>query len=74
MLTTLTRSAYEAETYEAARAANLAATEGRASASAQAYALRAKILDVDAWARARPGIAVVEGVAERRRSGPSPSG
>jgi predicted RNase H-like nuclease/ADP-ribose pyrophosphatase YjhB (NUDIX family) len=60
LFTTLTRSAYEAETYEAARAANLAATEGRASASAQAYALRAKILDVDAWVRARPGIAVVE--------------
>jgi predicted RNase H-like nuclease len=57
---TLTRSAYEADTYEAARAANLAATEGRVSASAQAYALRAKILDVDAWVRARPGTTVIE--------------
>ncbi len=60
IFSTLTRSAYEAETYEAARAANLAATSDRTSASAQAYALRAKILDVDAWVRSGPGPAVVE--------------
>ena len=60
LFSTLTRSAYEAETYEAARAANLAATSDRTSASAQAYALRAKILDVDAWVRSRPGPVVVE--------------
>jgi predicted RNase H-like nuclease/8-oxo-dGTP pyrophosphatase MutT (NUDIX family) len=60
LFATLTRSAYEAETYEAARAANLAATSDRASASAQAYALRARILDVDAWVRSGPGPVVVE--------------
>lgn len=60
LFSTLTRSAYEAETYEAARAANLAATSDRASASAQAYALRAKILDVDTWVRSGPGPVVVE--------------
>ena len=60
LFSTLTRSAYEAETYEAARAANLAATSERASASAQAYALRAKILDVDTWVRSGPRPVVVE--------------
>jgi predicted RNase H-like nuclease/8-oxo-dGTP pyrophosphatase MutT (NUDIX family) len=60
LFSTLTRSAYEAESYEAARAANLSATADRASASAQAYGLRAKILDVDAWVRSRPGPVVVE--------------
>lgn len=60
LFSTLTRSAYEAETYEAARAANLTATADRTSASAQAYALRAKILDVDAWVRSGPGPVVVE--------------
>ncbi len=47
-------------TYEAARAANLAATYGRTSVSAQAYALREKILQVDAWVRERPGAEVIE--------------
>ncbi len=60
IFSTLTRAAYEADTYEAARAANLAATSDRTSASAQAYALRAKILDVDAWVRTGPEPAVVE--------------
>ncbi len=59
LFSTLTRSAYEAPTYEQARAANLTATDGR-SASAQAYALRAKILDVDAWLRSGPGVEVIE--------------
>lgn len=59
VFSTLTRSAYEADTYEQARAANIAATGGT-SASAQAYALRAKILDVDAWVRSDPGTDVIE--------------
>ena len=53
----------EAATYEEARAANLAATGGRTSVSAQAYALREKVLQVDAWVRGRPG-------AERDRGPP----
>lgn len=57
---TLTRSAYTAETYEAGRVRNLEATGGRTSASAQAYALRTKILEVDEWVRSRPGVAVIE--------------
>jgi predicted RNase H-like nuclease/ADP-ribose pyrophosphatase YjhB (NUDIX family) len=57
---TLTRAAYEADTYELARAANLAATGGELSASAQAYALGAKILEVDAWVRSGPGAEVIE--------------
>lgn len=57
---TPTRAAFEAPTYAEARAANLAATEGRTSVSAQAYALGEKVLQVDAWVRGRPGAAVVE--------------
>jgi len=57
---TLTRPAYAAATYAEARTANLEATAGLRSASAQAYGLRAKVLDVDAWARARPGVEVIE--------------
>ena len=49
-----------APTYEAGRAANLAATDGRTSVSAQAYGLREKVLQVDAWVRGRPGVEVVE--------------
>ncbi|MCW2784901.1 MAG: hypothetical protein JWP74_1418 [Marmoricola sp.] len=56
---TLTRAAYEAESYAEGRAANIAATGG-SSASAQAYALRAKILDVDEWVRSGPGVEVLE--------------
>ncbi|PUA81121.1 hypothetical protein C7S10_11565 [Nocardioides currus] len=59
LFTTLTRAAYEAPTYELARAANVAATGGT-SASAQAYALGPKILQVDAWLRGRPGVEVIE--------------
>ena len=54
------RAAVEAATYEEARAANLAATGGRTSVSAQAYALREKVLQVDAWVRGRPGTRVIE--------------
>ena len=60
IFSTLTRSAYEAPTYELARAANLAATDGERSASAQAYALGVKILEVDAWIRSGPRAEVIE--------------
>ncbi len=59
IFSTLTRAAYEADTYERARAANVSATGGT-SASAQAYALRVKILEVDAWVRSGPGAEVIE--------------
>ena len=59
IFTTLTRAAYAAPTYELARAANIAATGGT-SASAQAYALGPKILQVDAWVRSRPDVDVIE--------------
>jgi predicted RNase H-like nuclease len=60
VFTTLTRAAYVAGTYADGRAENLAATDGLRSASAQAYALRARILDVDEWLRARPPVTVIE--------------
>ncbi|MCY4727930.1 DUF429 domain-containing protein [Nocardioides sp. STR2] len=60
VFSTPVRAAVEAGTYEAARAANLAATGGRTSVSAQAYALREKVLQVDAWVRGRPGTRVIE--------------
>ena len=60
VFTTPTRAAFEAETYEQARAANLAATGGAASVSAQAYALRTKVLDVDSWVRSGPRTEVIE--------------
>ncbi len=60
VFSTLTRAAYEAGTYEQARAANLVATSGGSSASAQAYALGAKILEVDKWIRSGPGAEVIE--------------
>lgn len=59
LFSTLTRSAYESATYEQARIANVTATGGT-SASAQAYALRTKILDVDAWVRSGPRTEVIE--------------
>lgn len=59
VFSTLTRAAYEAGTYEQARAANMAAADGK-SASAQAYALGAKILEVDAWVRSGPRTEVIE--------------
>lgn len=57
---TLTRSAYAATTYAEGRTSNLDATGGLHSASAQAYALRTKILEVDEWVRARPGVEIIE--------------
>ena len=60
VFSTPVRAAVEAATYEEARAANLAATGGRTSVSAQAYALREKVLQVDAWVRGRPGARVIE--------------
>jgi predicted RNase H-like nuclease len=54
-----TRAAYDADSYEEARARNVAATGGT-SLSAQAWGLRAKVLDVDAWLRTRPGVEVIE--------------
>ncbi len=60
VFSTLTRAAYEADSYAAGRAANLEATAGEQSASAQAYALRTKILDVDRWLRLRPKVTVIE--------------
>ncbi len=60
VFSTLTRSAYEADSYAEGRSANLAATDGRTSASAQAYALREKIMQVDDWVRSGPGVEVIE--------------
>ncbi|PKH37123.1 Predicted nuclease (RNAse H fold) [Nocardioides alpinus] len=62
IFSTPTRAALEADTYAEGRAANLAATDGTTSVSAQAYALREKVLQVDAWVRsgAQPGVRVVE--------------
>jgi predicted RNase H-like nuclease/ADP-ribose pyrophosphatase YjhB (NUDIX family) len=60
VFSTPVRSAVEAATYAEARQANLAATGGRTSVSAQAYALREKVLQVDAWVRGRPGTRVIE--------------
>ena len=60
VFSTPVRSALEAVTYAEAREANLAATDGRTSVSAQAYALRAKVLEVDAWVRSGPGTHVIE--------------
>lgn len=60
VFTTLTRAAYTAESYAEGREQNLAATDGLRSASAQAYALRARILDVDEWLRSKPTVAVIE--------------
>lgn len=60
VFSTPVRSALEAATYAEAREANLAATDGRTSVSAQAYALRDKVLDVDAWVRSGPDPHVIE--------------
>lgn len=60
VFTTLTRAAYQADTYADGRDANLEATDGASSASAQAWALGPKILQVDAWVRSGPGTAVIE--------------
>jgi predicted RNase H-like nuclease len=55
---TLARRAYEAEDYACARAVSVALTG--TSASAQAYALGRKVLEVDAWVRAHPDTRVIE--------------
>jgi len=60
VFSTLTRSAYLADTYADGREANLEATDGASSASAQAWALGPKILQVDGWVRADAGTAVIE--------------
>jgi predicted RNase H-like nuclease len=56
---TPTRSAYAAATYDEARATNVAVTGGT-SLSAQAWGLRTKVLEVDAWLRSRPAVEVIE--------------
>lgn len=60
VFSTPVRAALEAGSYAAAREANLAATGGGTSVSAQAYALREKVLQVDAWVRSHPGVEVIE--------------
>ena len=60
VFSTPTRAALEADTYAERRAANLAATRDRTSVSAQAYALREKVLQVDAWVRSGPACGVIE--------------
>ncbi|MCY7399519.1 MAG: DUF429 domain-containing protein [Nocardioides sp.] len=60
IFSTPVRAALEADSYAEGRAVNLAATDGRTSVSAQAYALREKVLQVDAWVRSRPDVAVIE--------------
>ena len=58
VFTTLTRTAYEAETRAVADAANRGLS-GQ-GVGAQAYGLRDKILEVDAWVRGHPTVAVLE--------------
>ena len=58
VFTTLTRAAYEEESRVAADAANRASS-GQ-GVGAQAFGLRDKILEVDAWVRSRPTVAVFE--------------
>lgn len=58
VFTTLTRAAYAAPDRAAADAVNRGLS-GQ-GVGAQAFALRAKILEVDAWVRARPTVEVLE--------------
>jgi predicted RNase H-like nuclease len=58
VFTTLTRAAYAEDTRAAADSVNRALT-GQ-GVGAQAFALRAKILEVDTWVRSRPTVTVVE--------------
>ncbi|HET6969200.1 MAG TPA: DUF429 domain-containing protein [Ornithinibacter sp.] len=58
VFTTLTRAAYLADTRAEADAVNRGLS-GQ-GVGAQAFALRAKILEVDAWLRSRPTVEVVE--------------
>ena len=58
VFTTLTRAAYAAPDRAAADAVNRGLS--RQGVGAQAFALRTKILEVDAWLRSRPTVDVVE--------------
>nr|WP_238338298.1 DUF429 domain-containing protein [Pedococcus badiiscoriae] len=58
VFTTLTREAYEQETRAAADTANRA--RSGQGVGAQAFRLRDKVLEVDAWVRSRPTVAVFE--------------
>jgi predicted RNase H-like nuclease len=58
VFTTLTRAAYEAGSRAEAEVANRALS-GQ-GVGAQAFALRAKIVEVDEWLRTRPTVAVLE--------------
>ena len=58
VFTTLTRAAYAETTRDAADPVNRALT-GQ-GVGAQAFGLRAKILEVDAWVRSRPTVLVLE--------------
>ncbi|WP_406832699.1 DUF429 domain-containing protein [Pedococcus sp. KACC 23699] len=58
IFTTLTRAAYAAESRAAADTANRSLS-GQ-GVGAQAFALRPKILEVDAWVRSRPTVMVLE--------------
>ena len=58
VFTTLTRDAYAAESRLEADAANRA--RSGQGVGAQAFALRPKILEVDAWVRSRPTVMVLE--------------
>jgi predicted RNase H-like nuclease len=58
VFTTLTRAAYAEDTRAEADTVNRALT-GQ-GVGAQAFALRTKILEVDAWIRSRPTVTVVE--------------
>lgn len=58
VFTTLTREAYEQESRTAADTANRA--RSGQGVGAQAFGLRHKVLEVDAWVRSRPTVAVFE--------------
>lgn len=58
VFTTLTRAAYEQGSREAADAVNR--TRSGQGVGAHAFGLRDKILEVDAWVRSRPTVAVFE--------------
>ena len=58
VFTTLTRAAYEEESRPAADAVNR--TRSGQGVGAHAFGLRDKILEVDAWVRSRPTVAVFE--------------
>jgi predicted RNase H-like nuclease len=60
VFSTATRAAYLAADYDAARAASIATTDAGVSVSRQSWALGPKVLEVDAWVRTRPGVAVIE--------------